>query len=124
MSFINYMKKIIGINYHNKAYSNMIGFTIQRDYLQFKNYYELKEIPSDELLSEFLPEIESFKIVSQFWDKTVKSSLAFGLKLDNKNRETKYFHIKFGSNSILVIQPSNTFYCILLDGFSIVHYSK
>ena len=80
-----------------------MGFTIDGNHLQFKNYYELKEIPSDELLSEFLPEIDSFKMVSKFWDKSIKSSLAFGLKLDEK--ETKYFHVKFGKNTPFIMMP-------------------
>lgn len=107
------MKKVIGVNYHSTTYSSMIGFTIKGNYLQFKNYYELKEIPTDEVLSEFLPEIESFKMVSQFWDKSVKSSLALGLKLDNKGKETKYLHVKFGVNSDFVLQPKPAFIRLL-----------
>jgi hypothetical protein len=110
--FITYIKKVIGINYYSRSYSNLMGFTIRENYLQFKNYYELKEIPTDELLSEYLPEIETFKMVSQFWDKNVKSSLALGLKFDDKN-ETRYFHIKFGSFSRFVIQPKPSFIKIL-----------
>lgn len=107
------MKKVIGVNYHSIAYSSMIGFTVKKDYLQFKNYYELKEMPSDEQLTEFLPEIDSFKMVSQFWDKNVKSSLALGLKLDNSGKETKYFHVKFGDLSRFVIQPMPAFIKLL-----------
>lgn len=113
LSFVDYMRKVIGVNYHSIAYSSMIGFTIKGNYLQFKNYYELKEIPSDEQLAEFLPEIESFKMVSQFWDKSVKSSLALGLKLDNKGKETKYLHVKFGINSDFVLQPKPAFIKLL-----------
>ena len=103
LGFISYMKKVIGINYYSLAYSNLMGFTIGKNDLQFKNYYELKEIPSDVLLSEFLREIQSFILVSQFWDKKVKSSLALGQKLNDK--ETKYFHVKFGDNTPFVLMP-------------------
>jgi hypothetical protein len=103
LAFISYIKKVIGINYYSLAYSNLMGFTVYGNDIQFKNYYELKEIPSDEMLSEFLPEIESFKMVSQFWDNSIKSSLALGLKLD-KN-ETRYFHVKFGKKTPFVMMP-------------------
>lgn len=103
VAFVEYMKKVIGINFYSQAYSNLMGFTINGERIQFKNYYELKEIPSDELLAEFLPEIESFKLLAQFWDKTLKSSLALGLKLDEK--ETRYFHVKFGGLTKFVIMP-------------------
>jgi len=107
------MKKVIGVNYHSTDYASMIGFTIKGEYLQFKNYYELREMPTDEQLVEFLPEIDSFKMVTQFWDKAVESSLALGLKLYNKGKDTKYFHVKFGVNSSFVLQPKPAFIKLL-----------
>jgi hypothetical protein len=112
LEFVNYMKKVIDINYYSTAFANLMGFTIHGNYLQFKNYYELKEIPSDELLAEFFPEIESFKMVSQFWDRAVESALALGLKVD-KDNTTKYFHVKFGGYSKFVLQPKPAFIKLL-----------
>lgn len=112
LSFINYMKKLIDINWYSTAYSNLLGFTIDGNRLQFKNYYELGHIPSDELIAEYLPEINLFKNTAQFQDNVVKFSLVLGQKLSDK-KETKYFHVKFGANSPYVIQPKPAFIRLL-----------
>lgn len=104
VAFVEYMHRVLGINFYSTIHSNLMGFTIDGDQIQFKNYYELWEVPSDELLAEFLPEIDSFKMLAQFWDKQVKSSLALGLKL-TETVETKYFHVKFGGLTKCVVMP-------------------
>ena len=104
LAFVAYAHKVVGINFYSQAYSNLLGFTIDGDKLQFKNYYELKEIPSDSVLAEYFPEIESFKMMSQFQDKTVKFSLVVGNKTDGV-KETQYFHVKFGGLTKFVIMP-------------------
>lgn len=111
--FVKYMHKVLDINFYSTAYSNLMGFSISGSQFQFKNYYELKEIPSDELLAEYLPEIESFKMVTQFWDKTLKFGLVLGNKIDGVN-ETRYFHVKFGGLTKFVMMPKPPALMVLL----------
>lgn len=98
LDFISNMKKILGDNFYNPSFSNLLGFTIQGDYLQFKSYYELKDVPTTEQLLTCLPEADSFLKEAVLWDRSLKSSLALGLKID-ENSIVQYFHVKYGKNS-------------------------
>lgn len=80
--------------------AKVCGVDLQQDYINFKLYIELLEIPSTEIINEFLEPNAAAEFLKwvPFWDETRKSGLAFGLKVDTSNIHKKYFHIKFKKN--------------------------
>ena len=61
--------------------SKLVGIDLLDDYLNFKLYIELLDVPSEEILSNFLKkdQIPEFINLSKFWDKSLNSSLALGI---------------------------------------------
>lgn len=100
LEFCNFIKKF---NLNKGA--KVVGLDLKENYLNFKTYIELQEIPNSEILTTFLgPNCEEeFKSLIPFWDKKRESGLAFGIKLDSKNNIKKYFHIKFKENLDLIM---------------------
>jgi len=77
-----------------RGMARLISFNISNDIDMFKYYYELDEIPSDEMILNFLPYKEEFLEYTKFWNPKEYSSLAFGKKVTNNN-SLDYFHVKF-----------------------------
>lgn len=77
--------------------AKLCGIDVKEDYLNFKLYTELLEVPSTEIIATILGTkfVEDFVNWAQFWDTNRKSSLAFGFKIDTQDIYKKYFHVKF-----------------------------
>jgi hypothetical protein len=97
--------------------AKVCGVDLKEDFLNFKLYTELLEIPSEEITEEFLGTrlAEEFYKWSSFWDKSRESGLAFGLKLDSNNVSKKYFHVKFKPCFDQVLYKEQFFFLKLLN---------
>lgn len=86
------------------------------DYLNFKIYTELLDIPSKKINQEFLGKeiAKDFLYWSNFWDPTRSSGLAFGIKIDTKGVYRKYFHVKFKKDFDKILFENQFFFLKLL----------
>ena len=77
--------------------AKVCGLDVGENFLNFKIYIELPDIPSYNTLCDFLPpaDAEQFLYYADFWDKSRESSLALGFKIDSNNVAKNYYHIKF-----------------------------
>lgn len=92
----NFCEKIKKFNLNKKAKLCGVDYG-DNDYLNFKLYIELIDVPSKEILLNFLDEYNAsrFLYYSKFWNKERESSLALGIKLDSNDKVDLYYHIKF-----------------------------
>ena len=84
-------------NHNLNQRAKVCGIDLKEDYLNFKLYIELLEVPPIDTIEEFLQTdvTSEFLKWSTYWDKTRYSSLAFGIKIDTQENYRKYFHVKF-----------------------------
>lgn len=77
--------------------AKVCGIDLKENFLNFKIYIELLEVPSVNVIEEFLHSVNALEFLkwSAYWDKTRYSSLAFGIKVDTEGNYKKYFHVKF-----------------------------
>jgi hypothetical protein len=100
LEFCNFIKKF---NLNKGA--KVVGLDFKEDYLNFKTYIELLEIPNLEIINFFLGSncSKEFETLLSYWDNKRESGLAFGIKLDSNNNIRKYFHIKFKETLDLIM---------------------
>jgi len=84
--------------------------------LNFKIYCEIFRTFNDNEITMFLPTPKDFNSTIEYWDKDRPSSLCFGIKIDRKQKSTKYFHIKLIKN--FKNFPENNFLI-----YNNIHYS-
>lgn len=83
--------------YNLNQRAKVCGIDLKENYLNFKIYIELLEVPPINVIQEFLESTMALEFLkwSTYWDKTRYSSLAFGIKVDTEGNCKKYFHVKF-----------------------------
>lgn len=82
------------ISLDNQA--KLCGVDLYEDYLAFKLYIELKDLPQTDQLLKFVPSscIDEIRELIPFRDTCLGSSLGLGYKLDNKGVYRNYLHLK------------------------------
>lgn len=101
------------VKYHKlNQRAKVCGVDLATNYLNFKLYIELLEVPSSNVIGEFLDPALALEFLKwcTFWDKSRCSSLAFGIKIDTNGCFKKYFHVKFSPNFNDVLFPSKFFF--------------
>ena len=110
------------IKAHNLAQrAKVCGIDLASNYLNFKLYVELMQVPSNKIIEEFLDSKTTIQFLkwSEYWDSSRYSSLAFGVKIDTNGIFKKYFHVKFKPD-FEEVMFANQFFFLKVFGIDLV----